>query len=469
MRRFHEVLRAILVTSLAGCGGSTVTQPDRVDATGLHLLPCTPDDPLPGVQPATPVAYAELRATSGRAPVAKRGSLCEGALDAARCRSDYEAIAFVDSDRAIFGEGGGQAPIDQILITSDQNGIKVYRSREEVLAWILPIDTEGDAVAVAQLKGYGVTCNDLERGAVGAVSGGYRVIAMKRTSDCNPIELRQYLLELDGAGQMKELDSRVIYSSSACIGRRPEGLIAATPSPPTSASAIGRWLAEVAYLEAASVRSFERLAAELARFGAPAALIGRAERARADEVRHAEAMGRLARRHGSEVPAQRPLDFAERSLEAFAEENAVEGCVLETFGALIGLHQAEKAEDLELRRTMKRIAKDESRHGELAWDVHAWATSRLDAAARARIEIAQTRALESLSEGAVDPAEAVDGLDDVDRRVLGLPAPALRRAMARTFHLQVPKMWPSTRAWKMKYGGRQAPTPGGASGTAEQT
>ena len=51
-----------------------------------------------------------------------------------------------------------------------------------------------------------------------------------------------------------------------------------------------------------------------------------------------------------------------RELEAIAIENAVEGCVRESFGALLATWQAKTAGDARVRAAMKRIARDETRH-----------------------------------------------------------------------------------------------------------
>ncbi len=54
-------------------------------------------------------------------------------------------------------------------------------------------------------------------------------------------------------------------------------------------------------------------------------------------------------------------------------ENAVEGCVRETYGAVRGLVEAQTSRDRGIRHARKSIAADECRHAELAWAVHAWA------------------------------------------------------------------------------------------------
>ena len=97
----------------------------------------------------------------------------------------------------------------------------------------------------------------------------------------------------------------------------------------------GAWLAHAAWLEAASVYAFFRLADELALHGAPIALVRIARQSAMDEMRHAAVVASLAARYGARPAAVEVDPPAARSLEAMAIENAVEGCVRETWGAIV--------------------------------------------------------------------------------------------------------------------------------------
>jgi hypothetical protein len=117
-------------------------------------------------------------------------------------------------------------------------------------------------------------------------------------------------------------------------------------------------------------------------------------------------------------------DWRTRSLEAMAIENAVEGCVRETFGAAVAVAQSVGASDRRVRAAMRAIAVDETRHAELSWQVARWLEGRLDAAARERVAGARRRAVGSLVRSAstsVHPS-LVDEL--------GLPSPHVAVAMA---------------------------------------
>jgi rubrerythrin len=166
------------------------------------------------------------------------------------------------------------------------------------------------------------------------------------------------------------------------------------------------------------VAAFERLGAELSALGAPAELVAEARAAAEDEVRHAAVVGALARARGGEPVAAQVEAGALRSLEEMALENAVEGCVRETFGALVGAHQAAHAGDVDIAAAMKGIAADEARHAALSWKVHGWAMERLGPDQRARIEAAQAEAFAALASGVSRPE-----VPEITRAA-GLPASA---------------------------------------------
>ena len=190
-------------------------------------------------------------------------------------------------------------------------------------------------------------------------------------------------------------DTATLACHVECTGRRPEGL---------AEGRLTGQLAEMARLEAASVFAFKRLRDELAAHGAPRRLLRACGRAARDEVRHARTMGALARRRGQRIEAPRVEPARPRSLAAMATENAVEGCVRETYGALVATRDADAHPDPLVRAAMKRIAKDETRHAALSWEIAAWIEPRLDAAARARLRAARRSAAFELDASANDPA-----------------------------------------------------------------
>lgn len=206
-----------------------------------------------------------------------------------------------------------------------------------------------------------------------------------------------------------------------CSGRRPQGLLSHGLA--QSAGNLADFLSDAAHLEAASVVAFERLAAELSSHGAPSELIAQALAARADEVKHAERVGELARARGGAPVAVKVAPAADRSLFEIAVENAVEGCVRETYGALVGAYQAARARDLQLRMAMRAIAADEARHAALAHAIQAWALPRLNPAEREQLRRAQVEAVFELAKECQVP------LDRELQEQAGLPPPGVAGAL----------------------------------------
>jgi hypothetical protein len=206
-----------------------------------------------------------------------------------------------------------------------------------------------------------------------------------------------------------------------CGGRKPAGLHSAAVDRGTSL--LGDFLARCAHLEAASIVAFEQLERELTAHAAPPALIEAARHARADEMRHAALVGGLARARGGSpvVPEVEPL--AVRTPEEIALENVVEGCVRETYAALVAGYQAEHARDRELREAMISIAEDELRHAILAHRVQRWLAGKLDRAALARVAEAKARAVRELVREAACPVA------DELQRAGGLPSTAVACAL----------------------------------------
>lgn len=229
--------------------------------------------------------------------------------------------------------------------------------------------------------------------------------------------------------------SRWVACNYCVIGRRPDGLGECEPA---EGNALGMLFAEASRLEAASVDAFLRFEQDLREHGAPHELRVRALRAARDEVRHAKTTATLAKKFGaskgewSKRPTLEPR--RRRSLVEVALENAVEGCVRETFGALVGMWQAERAQDASVRRAMKAIARDESRHARLAWSVLGWVEGELDDEGLARLDKAIEDAVAKLaSDVAAEPSTEL-------RERAGLPSAREAAALVEAFQRTMPSL-----------------------------
>jgi P-aminobenzoate N-oxygenase AurF len=417
---FQRALGAALASSLAaaGCGESA----DECQGAARQVE-------LTEIEPRAPFDYASIRTASpknkpnpGGRP--ETGEACSGADDVAACNANFAELLEqpVPGLGGVCGMGGCW-----YLYTTAGDEVHRYATVPEMLEFLGPIDAEADANLLFQWAGYS-PCGSAD---IRKVDGGFEATVVKLIKSC-PVESERVDLRIRTDGKLVELSSVQLPSTDVCVGRRPPGLVAARQC--DAYSPLARHFAAIAELEAASVAAFETIARELEEYGAPAGLIAEARSAAADEVRHARATARVARRFGATPRAPRVVAHPTRSLEVFATDNATEGCVRETFGALVGHYQAATARDPEVAALMARIAEDETRHAALAQSIARWGTPRLTTAARERIAGARAEAIAMLlSEIASnEPAPAV-------RALAGVPDGATATALL----VNLTREWPA--------------------------
>lgn len=196
-----------------------------------------------------------------------------------------------------------------------------------------------------------------------------------------------------------QVEYTAIHSPYTCPkavpGRMPNGLMIEN-NQAASQSSIARYLADMAAMETAAITAFEYLVRELTAYGAPENLIEHAKQAVLEEKRHSEMAGLLASAHNATVTAVQVEDFMLRSLYEIALENAVEGCVNETFAAVCGLWQSEHAQMPVFKHVISHITDEELGHAALSWEIHAWLMPQLTDSQQQRINKAQTEAIERL-------------------------------------------------------------------------
>ena len=187
-----------------------------------------------------------------------------------------------------------------------------------------------------------------------------------------------------------------------------------------------------ALMEHASVASFARFILDLLSMGAPASLVRDAQRALADEIRHAELSFGLAARYAGHPVGPTALDVDDapagrRDPARVLADTVREGCVGETVAALLAARAAEVAVDPEVKAALTEIAADEARHAELAWRTVAWALGAGDPALRSAIEEAFATATAT-----APSAPCADGVDWTVLRAHGQLDAAESRAVVES-------------------------------------
>ncbi|HTU58459.1 MAG TPA: hypothetical protein VMF89_08495, partial [Polyangiales bacterium] len=161
-------------------------------------------------------------------------------------------------------------------------------------------------------------------------------------------------------------------------------------------SDVGAWYARAAANESGSVHSFRALARELRASRVGARFARRLRQAAREEVRHARSMLREARLRGAAPIRHDFRELTSRSLLEIALENAKEGCVEETWAALVAQFQAVHASDASTRQHFAQIAADETQHAELAWSLHRHLRRELSLTERERLDAQLAAAIDQL-------------------------------------------------------------------------
>ncbi len=343
------------------------------------------------------------------------GVRCEGAEDPRVCEAAVRSANVHDP------------PVGWNVLSTTGGEVEVWQGEERIRALLGQIDTADEALMLAAVHGYVFHCygppNDAEPDAVQlntfAQPGGWELWLNPSFDGCGTIH--RYRLFVSSTGELTQLsrDTRSTPCPQEFVGRRSP--MPDVPAPRRYAgNPVGNRLAVDARNEAASVGAFELLAKDLARHGAPLALRRRALDAADDEARHARVTAALARRFDGDVQAPTLGRAPTRSLADVTLDNAVEGCVGETFSALVTTFQAIRCPDARVRATLAGIAADEIEHAAFSWRLHQWATQHLSGGEAARIRAAQRAAVDRLRSTVVPP-------HPLAAVVLGLPSAVERR------------------------------------------
>ncbi len=376
---------------------------------------------LQAVEPAMPVDAMQLRETvksgddgSFLPPTVldADGELCGGANDRAACEAALAEISPVTefvpgSDYDTYYRGLLYTRGDEAAGVAELGGLRTFLGE---------IDAPGDAALWAYLSYAQIVCD--EENDVGPHGDGF-VVHTRTGGACGPgDDIEEHVVLVRSDGTLQTLQTVLVQKTDpgCAVGRMPGG--ACRWQRARSRGAVGALLADIAGLEAAAVAAFGELAVELRHHGAPAALVAASVRARHDEIRHAGTMAALARRYGAHASAPRVRAMPPRPLETLARDNAIEGCVRETFGAAVAHVQARQARDPMVRRVFASIARDETRHAALSWSLAAWAEARMGARARQRIARDRAEAVARLR------GELVRGHGPAAHVELGMPTQA---------------------------------------------
>lgn len=417
----HKALCGILSTTLTGCIFPLGPDPDALkpgaDWSGLACDDNSQIDLLSNLNPTQSVDGFLLYSVGGQ-----RGSYiqhaggepCANAVDVTGCNQTLDSLPFsIDSNALVITQG------DVIQILQNEDDIKSFLGSldnpQKVFSWI-------------HVHGLALSCNFSDSAVIQNDDGqSWNAVYTEYTQQCAPIvrERVQVNVNVEDWSIAEFARAEISREEGACIGRKPPGSLSFSPAElKPDCNALGVSLARHAAYEAASVVAFEHLKKELEKHNAPRALLNRIESAANDERRHAIQVAALAARYGHQADDFHIEPVSFRDLESIAIDNMQEGCIGETWGALIGLYQAEKAADPAIAETMRSIALEEVEHASLSWAVHDWIVPQLDKKAIDRVNSIKQKSLAKLIEKASVPADQNHVL------LAGLPEVAVAKQLA---------------------------------------
>ena len=432
-RLFENISFAALAAQASGCSDTSLN-------SGFDLtVPCDEPSVLAGAQQVVAGDYLAIRRAylpnlDGAPPpppymVAEAGVACATASEPDACAT---ALATIPADPGwghdvVFWPETHRARTQLIWTRGDEVG--AVTNDAELRAFLGTIDDPATAWLVARFAtGHSLVC---EGPNARLVDGGVELITTSGWACGEGSSRSEHILVVaaDGTATVRRSVVVEVGHGSCIIGRLTTDVD--TPTPERHAT-LGGYFAEMAALEASAVTAFERLAQELEVLGAPADFVSRARQARDDERRHAAQVGELAQAYGA-APLEVATDVALplRAALDVALENAREGCARETYGALVATYQAQRARDPRVAAVLTSIAKDETRHAALAWDLAAWLDGALSQAERAMVRTERAYALQVFS------GDATHVLTEEARAAAGLPDQTMARALFGALHAQL--------------------------------
>jgi hypothetical protein len=436
LRLVQGALRGALAGSLAfasGCASSAarhrLDRPEPVFDSPREYDACESFWPwkLSGVSLAAPFELVSVRRNFSMQPGQRPGLRLPNGIEVlsqlgSACRNPPDA-ACAERLRDARPEGS-EVSVDPWFVTVSGSEIRSLRL-DQLHELFGPIDTPTEALWFVTQAGYAVS--GCIRDYTQATPAGFRVRATRRTTSCaddNVQRWTDYVLVVLADGTI-ETRSEHAYAEQCgpptiIEGRRPPGL--AVRMPATGVTSLGEHFARAAEHEAASIAAFLQLSAELLSMGAPVALVAGARRAAGDELRHARVMTQLARAFDGRPRAAVLRRQPPRAAFAIALDNAVEGCVHETYSGVQAAHQALTSHP-SLRAPLLRVARDELRHAAWSWQLARWLEPRLPRAQRQYVGRARVLAFERMHAHFVEPAPAL-------REPAGLPDLAAARRLA---------------------------------------
>ena len=152
---------------------------------------------------------------------------------------------------------GREIPSERYLVATNGNNLEFATSEADLLSFIAPVDNAHDAaLLVVANEHYRIECG---KPNARKTATGFEIRALTGTTCGAGTKIEEHVVAVTTSGSKYTTQVTLVEEGNPnCVfGRKTAGLCAKTNG--TASDAVGRFFAEAAYLEAASVFAFERL------------------------------------------------------------------------------------------------------------------------------------------------------------------------------------------------------------------
>lgn len=142
------------------------------------------------------------------------GVKCSGVPDSLSCISAIDSLVPVG-----YGFANDCRPLccGHYVVAQAEGSNFIFETTTDLRSFLGKIDSKSDALMYIFSEGYYYSYGEKENSAIKETDDGYLVIAQKLISDCNPLQVDKFLLEVNHSGDLIVRKQRVLSKSNHCI------------------------------------------------------------------------------------------------------------------------------------------------------------------------------------------------------------------------------------------------------------
>lgn len=142
------------------------------------------------------------------------GVKCSDVLDSLSCTSAIDTLFPVG-----YGFQNNCRPMccGHYVVAQAEGVNYMFETSSELKSFLGKIDSKSDALLFVFSKGYYYSYGEKENSSIKETDDGYLIIAQKLISDCSPLQVDKFLLEVRHSGELIVRKQRIKSKSDNCI------------------------------------------------------------------------------------------------------------------------------------------------------------------------------------------------------------------------------------------------------------